>query len=463
MKEHFVFYDFETTGKSTKFDQPLQFGAIVTDRKFNEVERIDIRCQLAPHILPAPFALHVTRVKPEQTINKNLPTYFEFAQKIQNFINDWSPSCWIGYNSIKFDENIMRQMFYQNLQPDIYSTQLSGNTRLDLMKMVFAVNAEVPEVLNWPTDEKGKISFKLDRLAPENGVNHEHAHDALGDVEATLFLFKKIKERAPEFFQKIFKTQDKNYIAEELKAFKPMAVTLRFGGHPPKTYQGCFCGENLTNKNQVGFLDFNLNNINDLKYADKNMVKEAVSSSPKKIRSIAVNQAETLRVLENPSIEMTRFCEVISEAHEFRNLVSTALSERFESDVIEELEIEEKIYNGFFDNSDRELLEKFQVSSWEVRLKIIDQFRDERLKQLGKRLIAFFAPHLLTEQQRSDFHNFIKMRWATTDENINWTTIQTIKEELTQMKEERLDAQYIDSLQNFYTSQFSEYGISLTI
>ena len=55
------------------------------------------------------------------------------------------------------------------------------------------------------------------------------------------------------------------------------------------------------------------------------------------------------------------------------------------------------------------------------------------------------------------------MRWTTTDENINRTTIQTIKEELTQMKEERFDAQYIDSLQNFYTSQFSEYGISLTI
>ena len=73
MKEHFVFYDFETTGKSTKFDQPLQFGAIVTDGTFNEVERLDIRCQLAPHILPAPFALHVTRVKPEQTLNKNLP------------------------------------------------------------------------------------------------------------------------------------------------------------------------------------------------------------------------------------------------------------------------------------------------------------------------------------------------------------------------------------------------------
>ena len=71
-------------------------------------------------------------------------------------------------------------MFYQNLQPDIYSTQLSGNTRLDLMKMIFAVYTEVPGVLDWPIDEKGKISFKLDRLAPENGINHEQAHGRFG-------------------------------------------------------------------------------------------------------------------------------------------------------------------------------------------------------------------------------------------------------------------------------------------
>ena len=191
------------------------------------------------------------------------------------------------------------------------------------------------------------------------------------------------------------------------------------------------------------------------------MVKEAVSSSPKKIRSIAVNQAETLRVLENPSIEMTRFCEIISEAHEFRNLVSTALSERFESDVFAELEIEEKIYNGFFDNSDRELLEKFQVSSWEGRLKIIDQFRDERLKQLGKRLIASFAPNLLTEEQKLDFYDFIKARWTIIDDNVNWTTIQTITDDLNKMKANGLDSKYIDNLQSFYTKHFKQYGIGL--
>ena len=105
---------------------------------------------------------------------------------------------------------------------------------------------------------------------------------------------------------------------------------------------------------------------------------------------------------------MERFCELISEAHDFRSLVSTALSERFESDTLEQLEIEEKIYNGFYDYSDRDLLEKIPNIFLGDRLKIMDQFRDDRLRQLGKRLIAFFAPYLLTEQQKSDLSSFIK-------------------------------------------------------
>jgi exodeoxyribonuclease-1 len=51
----FAFYDFEPTGISPAFDQPLQFAAILTDDNFNHVERIDIRYRLAPHILPAPW------------------------------------------------------------------------------------------------------------------------------------------------------------------------------------------------------------------------------------------------------------------------------------------------------------------------------------------------------------------------------------------------------------------------
>ena len=118
--QNFIFYDFETSGLSSAFDQPLQFAAIVTDGNLVELERVDIRCQIAPHILPSPYALHVTNIHPEQTVEPSLPNPFEFAQTLQEFIAKWSPACWLGYNTIAFDEPMMRQMFYQNLQPEIF-------------------------------------------------------------------------------------------------------------------------------------------------------------------------------------------------------------------------------------------------------------------------------------------------------------------------------------------------------
>ena len=51
---NFVFYDTETTGTDTTFDQILQFAAILTDADFNELDRFEIRCRLMSHIIPAP-------------------------------------------------------------------------------------------------------------------------------------------------------------------------------------------------------------------------------------------------------------------------------------------------------------------------------------------------------------------------------------------------------------------------
>jgi len=228
--EKFVFYDLETTGISPAFDQPLQFAAIVTDLELNEIERVDIRCQLSPHILPSPKALAVTGVRPSQLENNNLPSAFEFAQTIQKFTEQWAPAIWIGYNSIAFDEAMLRQMFYQNLQPNIFATQFHDNTRLDVMKMIFAVHAEAPEVLKWPINDKGKVSFKLDQLAPLNGFHAHNAHDALGDVEATIFIVDKIKTQKPDLYQKMFEARDKEHNLQDFKELQTSRCNAAFWG-----------------------------------------------------------------------------------------------------------------------------------------------------------------------------------------------------------------------------------------
>ena len=74
----FAFYDFETTGISPAFDQPLQFAAILVDDDFQEIERVNLRCRLSRHIIPSPYAMLVTGLEPDQLVDETLPSLFEF-------------------------------------------------------------------------------------------------------------------------------------------------------------------------------------------------------------------------------------------------------------------------------------------------------------------------------------------------------------------------------------------------
>ena len=461
--EKFVFYDYETTGISPEYDQPLQFAAIITDLNFNEIERVDIRCQLSPHILPAPKALHVTGVNPNQLLNNNLPTAFEFAQKIQEFTQKWAPAIWIGYNTIQFDEKIMRQMFYQNLQPNIFATQFFDNSRLDVMKMVFAVFAENPDILEWPINEKGKINFKLDQLAPANGFKSHNAHDALGDVEATIFILNIIKTEAPELYEQFIETRNKSYNLQLLSSFKPVEVTFRFGGHLPKTYTGCLCSI-PSNNNRVGFFDLDQSDPMDVILGDNELIEAAMQKSPQRIRNIAINQADTIRPAKNTNNEWDHICAVIENNIDFRKTVSESIIDRYESDKDDdEKTIEEKIYGGFYSNEDKSILEQFQLASWEERLNLLSRFSDERLKQLGRRLIAFNAPELLTTNEIDAFDAYLKNKWENEDEKSNWTTVSKIKDQLKELEKNGCSIAVLNDLKDFYKERLFEQNCLLDI
>ncbi len=237
----FVFYDLETTGISPAYDQPLQFAAIRTDDDFIEIERINLRCRIAPHIIPSPQALIVTGVTPAQLVDPALPTLFEFTHTIMDLTERWAPATWVGFNTIRFDEEVLRQAFYQNLQPNIYAAQFNGNNRLDILTAVYAVWCRDPALLNWPTDNTGRTTFKLDRLAPGNGFNAHNAHDALGDVEATIHIARLIANGDPALWSAILHNRDKQNVLATLETFRPVELVLRFGGGPPRSNVGCFC------------------------------------------------------------------------------------------------------------------------------------------------------------------------------------------------------------------------------
>ena len=434
----FAFYDLETTGLSPAFDQPLQFAAILTDDHFREIERVNLRCRIAPHIIPSPWALAVTGVRPAQLLDPALPTLFEFTQEVGSLIGRWSPATWTGFNSIRFDEEVLRQAFYQNLQPDIFATQFNGNTCFDVMTALYAVWHRQPGLFEWPVDETGRVRFKLDRLAPLNGFTAHNAHDALGDVEATIHIARLIAERAPPLWAELLGNCDKAHVQARLEAFQPMALVERFGGGLPRATFGCFCSYSASNPNQAAFFDLEAADPAEFLTAADAALFAAVDASPKIIRSVSVNKSPALRSVPALSAAQSQRAKAIANAPEFRARVAKALAARFPEDPDAPTPpVEKQIFGGFYSHADKALLAEFQRVDWRQRQQIVAALSDPRLHQLGRRLVAFHAPELLSPEERGQYEAWLRERWSAPDvPETEWMTADKARRALDEIRAE---------------------------
>lgn len=421
----FAFFDLETTGTSPAFDHPLQFAAILTDAEFREIERANLRCRLAPHVIPSPQALAVTGVRPHQLVDPELPSLFEFAQELTELVSRWSPAIWTGFNSIRFDEEMLRQTFYQNLQAKIFSTQFNGNSRFDIMTAVFAVFHRHPDLFSWPVDETGKVRFKLDRRAPLNGFARYKAHDALGDVEATIHIVRLISERAPDLWLPLLANREKAHVQAQLERFASLELVGRYGGGPPRAITGCLCGYSGQNPNQAFFFDLDAADPQELIKVSGEVLMSALDSEPRLLRSISVNKVPVLLAPASVTEEHLRRARAIADAPELRQRLIAAMTARYQDalDAKPQL-VEQQIFNGFCDWNDKARLKEFQGADWRRRQEIVTSFEDARLRQLGRRLLAFYAHELLSDQEWRQYSNWRHERWhVPVDTEVDWMII----------------------------------------
>ncbi|MBR0403451.1 exodeoxyribonuclease I [Candidatus Saccharibacteria bacterium] len=208
MKQTFFFYDLETSGLSPREDRIMQFAGIRTDTDFNQIgEPVNLLVKLNDDTLPSPYAIMTTGITPQQTQQDGL-TEAELSHFLQDEI--FTPStCVIGYNSIRFDDEFMRHLFWRCFY-DPYEWQWQdGRSRWDLLDVVRLTRALRPEGINWPVTKDGKATNRLELLTKENGITHAHAHDALSDVEALISVTKLIKEHQPQLYNYLFEMRKK--------------------------------------------------------------------------------------------------------------------------------------------------------------------------------------------------------------------------------------------------------------
>ncbi len=229
-------FDYETTGLDTSRDRPMQFACLRTDLDLNVIGApTTLYCQPAPDHLPDPDACIVTGITPQLCEEVGLPE-LQFVEDVHRQLS-LPGTIAFGYNSIAFDDEITRFMLWRNLIDPYAREWKDGCGRWDLISLVRAVHALRPETLEWPRDEAGKVSFKLERISSANGLLHESAHDALSDVLATIALARLIRERQPQLFAHCFAMHDKALALQEMLPADPAqpAPFIHVGRGAPAT------------------------------------------------------------------------------------------------------------------------------------------------------------------------------------------------------------------------------------
>ncbi|MGL4204888.1 MAG: exodeoxyribonuclease I, partial [Aeromonadaceae bacterium] len=255
----FYFHDYETFGTHPGRDRPAQFAGIRTDAELNPIgEPLMIYCQMPTDYLPEPEACLITGITP-QLVNRQGVNEAEFIRRIHAEFSQ-ANTCILGYNNIRFDDEFTRYTLYRNyFDPYGYSWQ-QGNSRWDLLDVVRACYALRPEGINWVYDEEGKPSFRLELLTQANGIGHEHAHDALSDVYATIGMAKLIRDKQPKLFDYLFKLRNKNQVKALIDVISMKPLVHVSGMFSP--WQGCASwvspvAWHPTNANAVIVVDLN--------------------------------------------------------------------------------------------------------------------------------------------------------------------------------------------------------------
>jgi exodeoxyribonuclease-1 len=230
----FFWHDYETFGSQPRRDRPAQFAGVRTDMELRELDApATWFCRPPRDLLPDPEAVLLTGITPQRAVAAGLPEPV-FAARIQAELGRRG-TIGAGYNSIRFDDEVTRHLFWRNLMDPYAREYADGCSRWDLLDVMRCTWALRPEGIAWPTGEDGRPSFRLGLLAAANGLAHDAAHDALSDVRATIALARLARARQPKLWGFALDLRHKENVRRQIGAGRPF---LHVSGRYP-VERGC--------------------------------------------------------------------------------------------------------------------------------------------------------------------------------------------------------------------------------
>ncbi|MDP2006883.1 MAG: exodeoxyribonuclease I [Rubrivivax sp.] len=422
----FFWHDYETFGRVPRRDRPSQFAGVRTDADLNEIGAPVMHfCQPAPDFLPDPEAVLLTGILPQRALAEGLPEH-EFAALIERELAR-DGTIGVGYNSIRFDDEVTRFLFWRCLIDPYAREWQNGCGRWDLLDVVRCTWALRPEGIVWPTHQSGEMagrpSFKLEHLTAANGLAHEAAHDALSDVRATIALARLIKRRQPRLWDFCLRLRKKDAVAAEIGVGRPF---VHLSGMYP-VERGCLAvvwplAPHPTNKNEVIVWDL-AHDPRELATLDAETVRRRLYTKQAElpegetrlpIKTIHINKSpivignlRTLADTEGQVGAATRWSLDIDTAlrhAEYAAALGRTLDGLwagvFQRPEAATPDVDEDLYGGFVGNDDRRTLQRLRQLKPEQLATQRTAFQDARLEELLFRYRARNFPATLGDDER---------------------------------------------------------------
>lgn len=455
----FLWEDYETWGVNPQYDEASQYACIRTDMELEVIDiPLNIFCKPSTFRIPHPVSVEVTKLSPQYCMDNGL-NESDFTNTI--YLEKSVPkTCSSAYNGINFDINVSRYLFHRNLLPAYESEFKNGNSVWDILMVGALYRAVRPKGINWPKNEEGKPSLRLEDLCKANEIKQEHAHDALSDVFGLIGFAKLLKNKQPKMWAFMFENRSKkklsNYIKFRSKIY--LYCSMVFGADNYYTKPVLPLMHVKNEKNSIiaidltkpidAFLKLTPVELNKLIYTSKKELEELGKERPP-ILKIKLNKCPAITsigALDDESAERLNIKheEVIANANKLLknpNFISK-IEKAYEIKNEQELPTnpEAQLYGfNFYSKSDSAKISQIYRDGVKFGLQRPLIWEDPRPHELLKRIIYKNYPDYLPENFLDEM---VELRKQSLTEN-NEITPDNYTEESKAITDEKLRSEYI--------------------
>jgi len=433
MQTTIFWHDYETTGIDPALDRPVQFAGQRTDLDMNPIgDPINIHAKLTDDIVPSVEAFIVTGILPSTLMATGL-NETAFADRVLRELGA-AGTIGAGYNSLRFDDEFTRYLFYRNFLDPYAREWQRGNSRWDVIDLCRMACALRPEGIVWPYQDNVP-SFRLEALTEANNIAHEGAHDAMADVRATIAVAKLLQTKQTRLFEFLFQHRDKKRVLDQLyplgkqpivhvSSMYPasrhcLAVVLPLCQHPTNN-NGIICIDLSVNPDEL--IRLSTDGVRERLFTRAAEMPEDQQRMPIKVihinRCPAVAPLATIRPQEQQRLGLS-FTEI--EQHQQRLQRSSGLVEKlqevFATSMFQEADDPDQMLygGGFFSQSDKDEMSSLRQMSATELAGLKPEFQDPRLPEMFFRYRARNYPDSLTVDEQARWLQFCMQQWTAED------------------------------------------------